>query len=126
MSIGPSVIRRRVVNPTEEDRMKYLLLVCVDPSIVPEEQEGEIDRWLDSVGDRRLIGSALMPTRDASTVRMRRRERLVTDGPFAETKELIGGFDVIDVETRDEALEIAATHPVAKFGAVEVREFWEG
>jgi hypothetical protein len=66
-----------------------------------------------------------VPTREASTVRMRRSERLVTDGPFAETKEFVGGFDVIDVETREEALEIAAMHPVAKFGAVEVREFRE-
>ena len=57
-------------------------------------------------------------------MRVRKRERLVTDGPFAETKEFIAGFDVIDCATREEALDIAAAHPVAKFGAVEVREFW--
>jgi hypothetical protein len=106
--------------------MKYLLLVCVDPAITPEEAEGEIDAWLDQVGDRRLIGDALQSPRTAATVRMRRRERIVTDGPFAETKEFIAGFDVIDVATREEAIEIAAAHPVAKFGAVEVREFWAG
>lgn len=106
--------------------MKYLLLVCVDPTIERDEAPGEIDAWLERVGDRRLIGSALRSTTEAMTVRIRRSERLVTDGPFAESKEFIGGFDVIDCETREEALEIAATHPVAKFGAVEVREFWEG
>jgi hypothetical protein len=105
--------------------MKYLLLICVDPSIEPDEEEGEIDRWLDRLGDDRLIGNALQRASTATTVRVRRRERLVTDGPFAETKEVIVGFDVIDVATREEAIEIAAAHPVAKFGAVEVREFWE-
>lgn len=102
--------------------MKYLLLICVDPSIEPEASPGEIDVWLDRLGDRRLIGNELLPPAEASTVRMR-RERLVTDGPFAETKEFVAGFDVIDVDSREEALEIAAAHPVAKFGAVEVREF---
>jgi hypothetical protein len=106
--------------------MKYLLLICVDPSIKSEEAPGEIDAWLERVGDRRLIGEALRSPREAATVRVRRSERLVTDGPFAETKEFVAGFDVIDCASREEALEIAAAHPVAKFGAVEVREFWEG
>ena len=104
--------------------MKYLLLICVDPSIEPDEEPGEIEAWLERLGDSRLIGNALRGPAAASTVRVRRRERLVTDGPFAETKEFVAGFDVIDCETREEALDIAAAHPVAKFGAVEVREFW--
>ena len=106
--------------------MKYLLLINVDPSITPEEAPGEIDVWLDQLGDSRLIGSALQPVSTAKTVRVRKNERLITDGPFAETKELVGGFDVVDCETLEEALDVAATHPVAKFGSVEVREFWEG
>ena len=105
--------------------MKYLLLVTVDPSIDPNEQENDIDAWLEMVGDRRLIGDALASPKTAATVRVRRRERLVTDGPFAETKEFVGGFDVIDVDSREQAIEIAAAHPVAKFGAIEVREFWK-
>ena len=104
--------------------MKYLLLICVDPSIEPDEEPGEIEAWLERLGDDRLIGNALRGPSAASTVRVRRRERLVTDGPFAETKEFIAGFDVIDCATREEALDVAAAHPVAKFGAVEVREFW--
>jgi hypothetical protein len=105
--------------------VKYLLLITVDPSLEPDEEEGEIDAWLDRLGDSRLLGNALRSPSTAKTVRVRRKERLVTDGPFAETKEVVVGFDVIDVETLEEALEVAATHPVAKFGAVEVREFWE-
>ena len=104
--------------------MKYLLLICVDPSIEPDEEPGEIEAWLERLGDDRLIGNALRAPSSASTVRVRRRERLVTDGPFAETKEFIAGFDVVDCETLEEALDVAATHPVAKFGAVEVRELW--
>jgi hypothetical protein len=48
----------------------------------------------------------------------------VTDGPFAETKELIAGFDVLECGSLDEAVEIASRHPVAAFGAIDVREFW--
>jgi hypothetical protein len=105
--------------------VRYLLLICVDPSLEPDEAPGELDAWLESLVDARLMGDALRGARSASTVRVRRSQRLVTDGPFAETKELVAGFDVIECETREEAIEIAGRHPVAKFGAVEVREFWE-
>jgi hypothetical protein len=105
--------------------MKYLFLICVDPSIEPDEAPGEIDAWLERAGERRLIGDALRAPSEASTVRVRRSERLVTDGPFAETKEFVAGFDVIDAGSHEEALELAAAHPVAKFGAVEVRAFWK-
>ena len=57
-------------------------------------------------------------------MRLRDGEVLLTDGPFAETKEQILGFDVIECADLDEALEIAAKHPVAKYGMVEVRPFW--
>jgi hypothetical protein len=106
--------------------VRYLLLVCVDPTIDADEEPGQIDAWLDRVGEKRVIGEALRSPKTASTVRVRRNERLVTDGPFAETKEVIAGFDVIDADTLEEAIEFAAAHPVAKFGAIEVREFWEG
>jgi hypothetical protein len=104
--------------------VRYLLLICVDPTLERDEKPGDIDVWLERVGDKRVIGEALHPARTAATVRVRRSERLVTDGPFAETKELIAGFDVIDADSLEEAVDIAAGHPVAKFGAVEVREFW--
>jgi hypothetical protein len=124
MSIARTAVRPILVNDGG-GIVKYLLLICVDPAIEPVEVPGDIDVWLEHVGDRRLMGDALRSPREATTVRMRRSERLTTDGPFAETKEFVAGFDVIDCETRDEAIEIAAAHPVAKFGAVEVREFWK-
>jgi hypothetical protein len=102
--------------------VKYLFLVCVDPSIDPEEAPGEIDAWLDRVGDARATGGPLRGPSSGATVRVRRSERLVSDGPFAETKEIVAGFDVIECATREEAIELAAAHPVAKFGAIEVRE----
>jgi hypothetical protein len=101
--------------------MKYLLLICVDPSIEPEEEPGEIEAWLERLGDSRLIGNALRGPSAASTVRVRRRERLVTDGPFAETKEQLGGYYLIEAENVDEAIEIAARIPSARYGTIEVR-----
>jgi hypothetical protein len=50
---------------------------------------------------------------------------LVSDGPFAETKEQIGGFDVLECASLDEAIEVAGKHPVTRFGAIDVRPFWE-
>jgi hypothetical protein len=69
----------------------------------------------------RLIGDQLAPPRRARSVRVRDGKALVTDGPFAETEEAVGGFDVIECGGLDEAVEIAAAHPVAAFGTIEVR-----
>ena len=66
-------------------------------------------------------GAPLQPTSTATTVRLRDGDQLVTDGPFAETKEQLGGYYLIDVETLDEALEWAARIPSARSGSVEVR-----
>ena len=70
----------------------------------------------------RLVSTyALQAVRKAATVRVRGGQRSVTDGPFAEAKEVIGGFFLIDVNDRDEALEVAARWPSARLGAIEVR-----
>ncbi len=66
----------------------------------------------------------LQPVEDATTVRMRDKHVLLTDGPFTESKEWIAGFAVMDVADLDEAVAIAATHPMARFGAIEVRAVW--
>jgi len=58
-------------------------------------------------------------------VRVRSGEVLVADGPFAETKEQIGGLDLVECADLDEAIEVASKHPVARFGSIEVRPFWE-
>jgi hypothetical protein len=68
-----------------------------------------------------VAGDGLYPTSTATTVRVRDGERNVTDGPFAETKEQLGGFYVLDVKDLDEAIEWAAKIPTAQFGSVEIR-----
>ena len=73
----------------------------------------------------RIEGNRLALTTDATTVRVREGDVLVSDGPVAETKEQIGGYDVIECADLDEAIEVAAKHPVAKFGTIEVRPFWQ-
>jgi hypothetical protein len=107
--------------------VRYMLLVCVDPSIEVTPEERAADAWVEEMDGRgvRIQGQRLRPISDATTVRLREGEVVLSDGPFAETKELIAGFDVIECEDLDEAIEVASKHPVATFGAIEVRPFWE-
>jgi hypothetical protein len=114
--------------------MKYLLLVCwdaekmnsqtePDPSDTPEEDSFP---WLDDVQARGIwvTGDRLASPRRARSVRVRDGKPMVTDGPYAETKEAIGGFDIIECGSLDEAVEIAAGHPAAEIGTIEVRPLW--
>jgi hypothetical protein len=71
-------------------------------------------------------GDELAPTTTATTVRVSDGERLVTDGPFAETKEQLGGYFLVDVEDLDRAIEIAARIPAARLGSVEIRPIADG
>jgi len=75
----------------------------------------------ESAGDKVVGGAELASTRTATTVRVRDGETLVTDGPFAETKEQLGGFYVLECKNLDEAVELAAQIPGASTGAIEVR-----
>ncbi|WP_333768403.1 YciI family protein [Streptomyces sp. IBSBF 2435] len=109
--------------------MKYLLLICSETADgFPDAAPGDLDAepWVEEMTRRgvRLDGSRTRPAEDATTVRVRNGAQLLTDGPYAETKEQMAGFDIIDCADLDEAVEIAAKHPVAKFGMVEVRPFW--
>ncbi len=114
--------------------MKYMMLICVDGAErrqqverrSPEEAAETMRRmgaWLADVDDRgvRLHGGELQPVSSATTVRLRDGQLLVTDGPFAETKEQIAGYDVIACANLDEAIEVASRHPVAQWGSIEVR-----
>ena len=105
--------------------MKYLLLICGDESAAAHAEEG-CGGWTEEMTERGLLWltGGLRPPAEAKTVRVRRRQLLLSDGPFAETKEQIAGFDIIECEDLDEAIEVAAKHPVAKFGSIEVRPFW--
>jgi hypothetical protein len=113
--------------------MKYLMFVCVDPSVELDPEEAstigpDTESWVLEMDGRgvRLQGNQLAPMDDATTVRLRRGEVIVADGPFAETKEQIAGFDILECADLDEALEVAAKHPVARYGTLELRPFWEG
>ena len=79
---------------------------------------------LDAKGQYRLA-SPLHPSAMATAVRVRDGKRIVTDGPFAETREVLGGFYLIDVKDRDEAIAVAARHPGARLGTVEIRPVLE-
>jgi hypothetical protein len=110
--------------------MTYLLLICAAETVqlTPEESatmDVATDSWVAEM-DRRAIrreGTALGPVREAVTVRVHGGEVLVSDGPFAETKEQIAGYDVVECYGLDQAIEVAAKHPVARFGSIEVRPF---
>ncbi|KXO93703.1 Uncharacterized protein conserved in bacteria (plasmid) [Tsukamurella tyrosinosolvens] len=111
--------------------MKYVLLICDDENGSPTNEEIAADpayRAYDEDLRRRgamLGGARLRPVADATTVRVRGGETLVSDGPFAETKDVVGGIDIIECADLDEALAIAANHPYAARGCVEVRPVWE-
>jgi hypothetical protein len=111
--------------------MKYMLFICAGESVELSaeqiaEMPGKTDAWVQEMESRgiRLDGQQLRPVTDATTVRVRGLETLVADGPFAETKEQIAGFDIIECADLDEAIEVASKHPVASFGTIEVRPFW--
>ena len=110
--------------------MKYMMLVIADPAAAAEAEpyEGEItiEEWADDVVSRgkHVIGDRLRPPSDATTVRVSKGEVLVTDGPFTESKEWIAGFDILECDNLDEAIAIAARHPQANGGKLELRPFW--
>jgi hypothetical protein len=114
--------------------MKYLLFVCWGTDSMNAQTEPGPDEpsdkegfpWLDDLQERGIwvTGDQLAPPRRARSVRVRDGKTMVTDGPFTETKEAVGGFDIIECGSMEEAVEIAAGHPIAEFGTIEVRPFW--
>ncbi len=111
--------------------MNYMLLIYDDERGMVGTREGaEFDECCDlcdglvdrvKANGQYVAAGILQPTSTATSVRLRGGERIVTDGPFAETREQLAGFMQIQAENLDEALAIAAQHPVAKTGTVEVR-----
>lgn len=110
--------------------MQYLLLIYdreADWDALPEAQKaaiyqeyGELTQSITEAGQYKG-GHQLQPISTATTVRVRDKKQLVTDGPFAETKEQLGGFYLIDARNLDEAIAIAGRIPSARFGSIEVR-----
>lgn len=111
--------------------MRFMLLICSDESDVVSPTEHmtmpEFIAWYDGMERQGRLrgGDRLRPSAEGATVRVRDGEVLASDGPFAETKEQMGGFAIIECADLDEAVEKAAQHPVAQYGAIEVRPIWE-
>ncbi len=113
--------------------MKYMLLMYASDSFVPETPEGQQavarEVWFDLMKEMKAAGvlisqNGLSPVTNATTVRVREGKTLITDGPFAETHEQLGGFFLLDCKDLDEALRWAEKIPHAKYGSVEVRPLW--
>ena len=113
--------------------MKYLMLVCrdLDDSPVPPTQADrdaapDVGQWWQQANDagKYVLGDRLRPAVEAMTVRVRKGELLVSQGPFTEASELVAGFDVLECESMQEAVEIASGHAMAHEGAIEIRAMW--
>jgi hypothetical protein len=114
--------------------MRYLLMIAGDENAIAtvpaEAQTATMDaygEWAKVMAEKGGLqgGERLRPTSDATTVRVRNGEVLTTDGPFAETKEQLGGYFVVECGDLDEAIEAASQLPGASTGCVEVRPIWE-
>lgn len=107
--------------------MEYLLLICTDPEgEAPAPGDLTIEEWGADVDARgvRKHGDRVRGVDAATTVRRRGDRVLLTDGPFAETREHIVGYDVIEAADLDEAVAVAAAHPMSREGRIEVRPVW--
>ena len=114
--------------------MKYLLLVHHDEQSWDRKSEADQQliyaefrqlRQQLVTGGQYVDGSQLHPTSSATSVRVRDGKRMLTDGPFAETREQLGGYFLIEAKDRDEAIAIAARIPAARWGVIEVRQLVE-
>ena len=120
----------RVALVNAEDAMEYILLIYVNEAEGKRRSDAEqaqihreymaFTQDLSSTGKNKG-GNALQQTAASSTVRVRNGKAVVTDGPFAETKEQLGGYFLVDANDLDEAISIASRIPGAKFGSIEVR-----
>jgi hypothetical protein len=113
--------------------MQYLLMIYqneaeyakIDPATLQKvyEEYGAFTQGIVKSGNFKA-GDRLQPTTTATTVRIRDGKTMMTDGPFAETREQLGGYYLVDAKDLDEALAIAAKIPGARFGSIEVRPIW--
>ena len=114
--------------------MRYALLICTEDKRQAEMSEDEAATQMaeymafgEEMGARGVLqgGERLKPAASATTVRVRDGEVLTSDGPFAETKEQMAGFYLVDCKDLDEAIEVASKIPGAQHGSIEVRPVWE-
>ncbi len=114
--------------------MRYLMLICTDESAAGalsqaegEAMMAEYAKFGEEMGKRGVLqgGERLRPTTDATTVQVRDGEILTSDGPFAETKEQIGGFYLVDARTSTKRSRSRRRSPARSNGTIEVRPIWE-
>jgi hypothetical protein len=108
--------------------VKYFMFVVEDPTAEPYvAAEDTIGEWVEEMTARGINekGDRLRPASEAKTVRIRSGETIVTDGPFTESREVIAGYDILECADLDEAIEVASKHPMARFGRIELRPFWD-
>jgi hypothetical protein len=107
--------------------MKYLLLIYQDETALSETEReqcyAESAQFAQALSARGqyLLAAPLQPTSTATSLRVKEGKRLITDGPFAETREQLGGFFLIDAENLDDAIDIAGEIPAGRWGTVEIR-----
>ncbi|MEO6019258.1 MAG: YciI family protein [Knoellia sp.] len=113
--------------------MQFLMLVCQDrddstqpPTQADRDGAPDVEQWWQGVNDagKYVMGERLRPVAESRSVRMRDGKLLVTQGPFTETSELIAGFDVLQCDSMEEAVQIASGHSMAHGGVIEVRQMW--
>jgi hypothetical protein len=107
--------------------VKFMLFICTDSTVAHfREAAGALQAWLAEGEERgiRVEGQRLRPPTDAKLLRVREEELIVSDGPFTESKEWIGGYDILDCKDLAEAIDFASRHPMARSGQIEIRPFW--
>ena len=114
--------------------MRYLMMICSDEKQIAAVSEAagsallaEYGKFMEEMSKRGVLqgGERLQPTNTAATVQVRNGRVITSDGPFAETKEQLGGYFMVDCKDKDEAIEIASKIPGARLGTIEVRPIWE-
>ena len=115
--------------------MKYLCLIYSDQTIWPKLPKSDMDNMISEYGDftesikksgHYLGGNPLQPTDTATTLRVRNGKLSTTDGPFAETKEQLGGYYLVEARDLNDAIQVASRIPAAANGSIEVRPIMEG
>ena len=108
--------------------MRFMLFICAEPDLQlsPEDKAalpGEVEEWATDLANRgiRLMGHVFEPVGQAKTIRRRNDRLQIADGPVTGADEPIAGFNLLECSTLEEAVEVSATHPMAKDGSLELR-----
>jgi hypothetical protein len=108
--------------------MRFMLFVCAEPDLQLSADEraalpGEVEAWATALADRgiRLMGHVFEPIQEAKTIRRRNHALQVVGGPVTKADEPIAGFNLLECDTVEQAVEVSARHPMAKHGSLELR-----